>query len=402
MKTVVLITSSYPYGAVTERTFVEPEIEALAERFDRVVVMPMIRKGERTMSALPANVEVSDLWLDHVDRGSKWWRLRHVPTAEFFRLTRGQLTDLTTVKYVLSAIEFADALPYFVKSLGLDLKQTVFYTFWFEYTTDALGLARQRGMDVTYVSRCHNHDIYTPIAHVSRAQAIAQSQGLYDVSLAGAGYMRKTFPQQADKVKSVILGSIKAYPEDINPAKGSGDTLTFYSCSRVEPVKRVALNLEMLRHLAQTMPETKIEWIHAGGGSLLETLRKDASALPPNLTVSILGELSNRDAQRIFCDRHIDAFVLLSTLEGLPIAICEALSYGVPVIATDAGGTGEIVNDKVGKLLPVDLTTGDFCKAVSHVVDGGEEMRQTAINVWKEKYDGNATRRLFAEEISKL
>lgn len=48
-----------------------------------------------------------------------------------------------------------------------------------------------------------------------------------------------------------------------------------------------------------------------------------------------------------------DVFVLASTKESLPISILEAMSAGLPVIATDVGGVAEAVTDDVnGYLLP--------------------------------------------------
>ncbi|MCP4714668.1 MAG: glycosyltransferase family 4 protein, partial [Deltaproteobacteria bacterium] len=51
--------------------------------------------------------------------------------------------------------------------------------------------------------------------------------------------------------------------------------------------------------------------------------------------------------------RRADVFVLNSTYEGLPHIVLEAMLAGVPVIATDVGGTGELViNNHNGLLVP--------------------------------------------------
>jgi len=46
-----------------------------------------------------------------------------------------------------------------------------------------------------------------------------------------------------------------------------------------------------------------------------------------------------------------DVFMMSSIFEGLPVALLEAMSMGCPVIATDAGGIGEVIRDNTDGLL---------------------------------------------------
>jgi glycosyltransferase involved in cell wall biosynthesis len=55
----------------------------------------------------------------------------------------------------------------------------------------------------------------------------------------------------------------------------------------------------------------------------------------------VAGERS--DVQELL--RQADLFWLTSDWEGLPNALIEALACGLPVVATDVGGTGELVRD---------------------------------------------------------
>lgn len=47
-----------------------------------------------------------------------------------------------------------------------------------------------------------------------------------------------------------------------------------------------------------------------------------------------------------------DLFVLPSRREGVPLAILEALSSGLPIAATNVGGVSDVVDDSVGRLSP--------------------------------------------------
>ena len=51
---------------------------------------------------------------------------------------------------------------------------------------------------------------------------------------------------------------------------------------------------------------------------------------------------------------QIDAAVLPSDREGIPVALIEALAYCVPAIATDVGGIAELLGDGCGELVPRD------------------------------------------------
>ncbi|NJK95527.1 MAG: glycosyltransferase [Bacteroidales bacterium] len=49
-------------------------------------------------------------------------------------------------------------------------------------------------------------------------------------------------------------------------------------------------------------------------------------------------------------------FLNTSLSEGVPVSVMEALSFGLPVIATDVGGTGELINDEVGMLINPEIS----------------------------------------------
>ena len=67
--------------------------------------------------------------------------------------------------------------------------------------------------------------------------------------------------------------------------------------------------------------------------------------------IEFLGEIS--DISQILTDSDIKILVLTSLREGMPMSVLEALSFSIPVIATNVGDIPEVVlNGKTGYVLP--------------------------------------------------
>ncbi len=93
----------------------------------------------------------------------------------------------------------------------------------------------------------------------------------------------------------------------------------------------------------------------AGDGVLMKEAKDLAAKLGINDTVRFLGK--RNDIEKYL--KLADIFVQPSRWEGLSIALLEALSCGLAVIATPVGGTDEVIADGVNGLLsPVDDENG--------------------------------------------
>lgn len=98
--------------------------------------------------------------------------------------------------------------------------------------------------------------------------------------------------------------------------------------------------------------------------------------LPEN--VHCLGEIKNAFVYL----KYADLFMLPSNYEGLPISILEALSYGVPVIASDVGGVSEVLDGHNGFALPNSVDAfaekiNDFLHGKLDIADYRKAARQS-------------------------
>lgn len=105
--------------------------------------------------------------------------------------------------------------------------------------------------------------------------------------------------------------------------------------ARMAPVKNPSLALEV----ARLLPE--INFLMAGGGELFTQIKDQA---PPNTLL-----LSWVDAAEVI--PAADVFLSTSLNEGIPYALLEVLSAGIPIVAVQSGAIAEIIQDKVNGFL---------------------------------------------------
>ena len=123
----------------------------------------------------------------------------------------------------------------------------------------------------------------------------------------------------------------------------SDSKVRFINVGRLTAPKNQALLLRAYKKVSEKNPDTELYIV--GGGEEEESLLKLRDELGINVTFT--GAVSN------VCDylAEADVFVLSSDIEGLPLAVLEAMASSLPVVTTDAGGVADIVTDN-GVIVP--------------------------------------------------
>lgn len=349
MKRLLFFTQSFPYSY--KEPFIENEIGYLSEAFDEITILPWIGEGEITRK-VPSNCRVLKPMLrndrDTILSGIFCW----APVFYFIRrfFSDKAYTSLSkAIKYISVSI-FCRAIlsNKDFKKVNNEFKDETVYFYWGIGTAYVLPfiknprkkIVRFHGADI-YLERRSNRylpfrkEVYT---HLTQAVYISK-QGL-DYAL--ERYGKYHFNACYSYLGTLDHGVKKSFPPDT--------TIHLLSCSNVIPVKRVALILEAL----QTIQEQKIEWTHIGDGNLWEELKEKSRHLPENIKVNFTGRWSNKQVIEYYQTRPIDIFINVSSSEGLPVAIMEAISFDIPIIATNVGGTREIVTSETGMLIAPD------------------------------------------------
>ena len=147
--------------------------------------------------------------------------------------------------------------------------------------------------------------------------------------------------------------------------------------ARLAPVKNHSLLLNGFASFEVDLPIRK-KLLIVGDGAERAKLEALAAQLGIDGITQFLGE--RRDTEALL--NAMDVYVLSSLSEGMNLTLLEAMSSGLPVVATSVGGNVEIVEDGIsGFLVPVD-----------DPIEMGQRLHQLALDPQLRKRFGSAGR----------
>ena len=413
-KKLILVTAQFPFG--TSETFLETEILYLADAFSTIIILPVeITENKRP---LPKNVIVDKSLSDYtllLNENRKSRFLKGIPTvlanSGFYTQVRkqpGRYLHPTGFKRMAMWAREAELMGRFFKKYvtkqKLDTKSTLFYTYWFHLATVALGKTLTQAK---LISRAHRFDLYdeegNPPYSNWKCLGLQHLDKLFLISDDGLEYMKRRYPEQSPKYEVSRLGV-----KDPGVASKSSEDGVFriISVAGVREVKRVNLIVSSLRLLSEQNPELKIRWDHFGDGPLMETLKQQVKKkLAGKAEVVLHGMVPNSEVMKFYKTNPVDLFINVSSSEGIPVSIMEAQAFGVPVMATDVGGTSEIVNDENGVLLtehPEARSIADLLLNLFKNKDELNKKRAEAKKSWETRFQAENNYREFSQKLAEL
>ncbi len=224
---------------------------------------------------------------------------------------------------------------------------------------------------VKVIIRLHRTDLYENLKgnHAPlRKKILEYADVVAPVSQHGVDYLKQKYPEFSGKI---ILSRLGVFDHGLNPASANNSSYTIVSVSSVVPVKRVKLLLSALQKT--TIP---FQWHHFGDGPLLNEIRQEMLAVP-QLKIHLHGFVDNNKIIEFYSLNPVHLFINVSESEGLPVSIMEALSFGIPVLATDAGGTADIIDETVGSLIAVDSSASQIASEIERILVKEKEIYQS-------------------------
>lgn len=250
------------------------------------------------------------------------------------------------------------------------------------------------------VLRLHGSDLYEEL-HSGyaplREEIFSDADLIVTVSDNGKNYLQHKYPTFKNKINVSRLG---VFDNGLNPYASSG-TFHIISVSNLVALKRVDLIFESLQRTS-----VNIVWHHFGDGPLTDQLRGQFKTAREGLKVVLHGFVDNKALMNFYKTQSLDLFLNLSTSEGVPVSIMEALSFGIPVIATNVGGTSELVNDTLGKLIDPTFEPDQLAATIDSQLKGSrvetETFRKNARLAFELKASADTNYKSFYEDLKKL
>ena len=395
MKKMFLLTRSYPYS--NAENFLEDEILCLCKIFELVYIIPYMATSDRCRE-LPRNCillpPIVNDKVDIINNGFYCSKCFHLLIKDFIQ--NRVFLSYKKIKVWLTA--YIAANTYMNSSMIREIEkkldgEDIFYSYWGKWGNVLSLFIKDR---VLFVSRFHGdwdlweekYDNYAPL----RKYVAEKLDAAIFISQKGQEYFNKKYPNCPTSLHR--LGT-----KDLGICKKSDDgILRVVSCSSVYPLKRVDLILKAVNNVANSQ---KVEWTHLGGGVDFDKIKKMASLNQnSNLSICLLGQMTYTEVQNFYKNNAVDVFINLSTNEGIPVSIMEAISCNIPVVATDVGGTSEIVNKQTGILISKDSSIEEISNAILEL--NTHHCLYSPRKFWERNFSAEKNYSAFAQYLKSL
>src|SRR3989338_9589341 len=197
----------------------------------------------------------------------------------------------------------------------------------------------------------HGFEKYSKLRKIMADFVIPRASAIRCVSQRLKRQLVKNFGVKEEKITAAPIynESIKFIKSKVNKVYNKDNNFIFLTVSRLVAVKNISLQIKAMAEAVKKHPNVELRVV--GDGTERKNLELKIKKLKLQNNVKLLG-WQNNPGEFYY---QADAFLLTSDYEGWGMAIVEAANHGLPIIMTDVGCAGELIeNEKSGLIIPVD------------------------------------------------
>ncbi|RGU93397.1 glycosyltransferase [Clostridium sp. AF15-17LB] len=407
---LLLFTKTYPFE--NGESFIENEIETASRHYDKIYIFSCQVADSSRRRTVPDNVSVftigsekkETILLNSFRYLAGGIKNKELP-AEWHECITFKQRLFTLYFYTKVRIMEAKCQNMIAKLVKSGHSYT-FYSYWFFDTAYLAMRLKERffaGVDTYFITRAHGYDLYkyrnTFQYFPFKKLVFSHIDKVFPCSENGAHYLKREYPEYEVKIEKSYLGTVDyglplKMPED--------NVVTLVTCSNLIPLKRVERLAAVLAYLENR--GMNLKWICFGDGECRKELETYCRNNIKQTEVVFKGLVANKEVMDYYKTEPVDLFVNLSSSEGLPVSIIEAMSFGIPSIATDVGGTSELVLEgRTGFLLPADFSDEEVQDAVVRYcglsITEKNQLRESCRNYWETSFNNISNYEEFYNKI---
>jgi glycosyltransferase involved in cell wall biosynthesis len=163
------------------------------------------------------------------------------------------------------------------------------------------------------------------------------------------------------------------------------------------PEKRIHLIPPVLSALGRD-----VRWTHLGDGPERARVEAASRNLPSRIEWDLPGHLGHGEVLDFYRSTPVDIFLSVSETEGVPVSMMEALSFGIPVVATDVGGVPEIVTPETGILVPPDARDEILSAALMSALDPDRFSPEKITTFFLSRFEARSNYGRFCDALYEL
>lgn len=373
------VTAQFPFGVA--ETFLLPEVEALAERVDTLRLVPTRPPAAVEHDDLRRLVELSDrapLLSGAVVAGAAR-ELARQPARSARRVhALRRSRSVSVLAKNATVVPKALWLARLLRAHRIDHV----HAHW-GGTSSTLAMVAAGIADLPWSLTLHRWDIAednllaAKLGSASFARTISE-HGAKEIGARVPGARVDVLHLGVDTGDAPALD----VAERIERKRRTGAPLRLLAVGDLVPVKGHDLLLELFALLRRRAPERNLRLDLVGIGPLRGALEAQAERLGVADRVGFLGLVSHDRLLRLMRNGHWELIVhpsvdLPDLHEGIPVVLMEAMSAGIPVVASRSGGVAELVRPGGGILVP-ERDAGLFASAIEALLDAPELAQEHA------------------------
>ncbi|CEN94060.1 MAG: glycosyltransferase [Paeniclostridium sordellii] len=402
---IVLLTIGYPHP--NRDVFVENEIKYISENFENVYIIPVIegklypKKNKfNKVKNMPDNVKILNIEYRYFDFFNIDNKLLKECMKDMFLNTKFNFRlILKKFRWYIHSKIVLKNINNLVEKETLVKKKTILYSFWFHF--NSMAIACTEGEFALKVSRAHGYDLYEERGIQPCKKFITKELDyIFPCSDLGKKYLIDKYKYKEKFIKS-YLGTSNKFNVDI--VDNRGKCFNIVSCSSIISIKRLDKIIDAL----SIIESHNIRWKHIGDGSLAKKIKEYAEKKlgnKKNIEFEFLGNIENNKVLEYYYKNEINLFINVSSTEGLPVSIMEAISFGIPVIATNVGGVREIIDsNKNGYLLNEEFKSSELSNMILKFIEMGSSkyvnMRNESFKKWSNEFNSEKNYEKYFHEL---